>query len=133
MDVHCEHEIYMVRTSPRLAKDVDMTEESELRRLESGTAETFHDETIVQAGGGGGACDGDEADAVVEAGARTSVSEVGALGGSGVGQKEYSFHARCTWCRLKPGSPTSLRRPTLASCHDCIINNSDENGIGPSQ
>jgi hypothetical protein len=79
----------MVRTSPRLAKDVDITEESELRRLESGTAETFHDETIVQAGGGGGACDGDEADAVVEAGARTSVSEVGALGGSRVGQKEF--------------------------------------------
>jgi hypothetical protein len=79
----------MVRTSPRLAKDVDMTEEFELRRLDFGTAETVHDETVVQAGGGGGASGGDEADAVMEAGAFTSVSEVGALGGSRIGQKDF--------------------------------------------
>ena len=60
-----------------------------LSGLDFGTAETVHNETVVQAGGGGGASGGDEADAVMEAGAFTSVSEVGALGGSRIGQKDF--------------------------------------------
>ena len=81
----------MVRTSPRLMQQGGTSSEAIERNDNAATGTCEGEHMVLQTGGGGRASDAEEEAAQDGAGeeAAQEASQVGALGGSRIGQKEY--------------------------------------------